>query len=72
MKKYFSSPFSYVLLLMLTLTFQIGVESSTTSNLESVRLPGHIHHKAVGNGVQLNRLDASKQIPLTFILPLRH
>jgi len=68
MKNYFSRLFSYFMLPMLGFTFQLGATSSKTFK----RLSGHIPSKVMENATFLGGLDASTNVPLTFILPLRN
>lgn len=61
--------FRYFALPMLALTLQVGAAPSETS---SVRLSGHVPTKAVSDAKYLQHLDATTQVPVTFVLPLRN
>lgn len=71
MKSYYLYLFSYAMLLMLALNFQVGAESST-SNSDSVRISGHVLSKAVDDAFLIKGLNDTVPVPLTFVLPLRN
>lgn len=70
MNNFFSGLFKYLLLLMLALTLQVSATSPNASG--SVRLSGHVPHKAVANSSFLGSLEATTHVPVTFTLPLRN
>lgn len=72
MKDSFASFFRYLSLLMLSLSLQAGTAAAETSTFPSMRLSGHMPSKAVANAVFLENLNAAIDVPVTFILPLRH
>ncbi len=59
--------FRYFALSILALTLQADAAFSDT-----VRLSGHVPSKAVSDAKFLHHLDASTDVPVTFVLPLRN
>lgn len=56
---------------MLTLTLQ-AVAAPSVPNPPFVRLSGHVPSKVMANAIFLDNLQADKEVPLTFTLPLRN
>lgn len=69
MKNPFSCFFRCSVLSLLALSLQVGAESLEHS---AVRLSGHVPSKAISEAVLLKDLDATTQVPLTIVLPLRN
>jgi kumamolisin len=72
MKDRFFCFFRCSTLFMLALALQVGAAPSETFGESSVRLSGHVPSKAVSEAVLLKSLDATTDLPMTFILPLRN
>lgn len=68
MKNYFSKCCKYFVFVM----FPLMAQGESVETSELVRLPGHLPEKALSNASAIEKLDADKELSLTFIFPLRN
>jgi kumamolisin len=69
----FSPSFSrYITLFALSLALQVGATETESAKQSFVRLSGHMPTQAMSSATMVERLEGEKNIPLTFVLPLRN